>query len=347
MRLRDTKGPWTQAFVARRPDRRGGLRGGLDRIRMLWRWRRTPLVAAKHWLPAFAQLLQAAREQFRPDAALVEMAQMAQYLPFLSGLPTVLTDHEAGCPANTQTGLGSLGDARDRRLWQLHVRRHYPSASLLQAVTPEDAATLHERTGLPVVVRPPVCALPSQPVAPGAAPPRALFLGDYSHGPNPEAARRLARELLPRLRAAVPECELWFAGLHSDRIADLQRMPGVRIVGFVPEVHTVFAQVRLLLAPVWSGAGFRMKGLSALAHGLPVVTNPLGARGLAVPTSARQVCDDLDGLVAAAAAWLRDPVAAAAAGRAAWDFACQNVSPRGVAAWQLARVRELLAPTAS
>jgi glycosyltransferase involved in cell wall biosynthesis len=347
MRLPDTRGAWQQAFVARRPDRRSGWIGTLDRLSMLWRWRHQPLVAAKHWLPAFAERLAAARARFRPDAVLIEMAQMAQYLPFLADLPTILTDHEAGVPANTHTGLGRLGDARDRRMWRRYVHHFYPQASLLQAVTPEDAAELERLTGRQVHVRPPVCALPAKPVAPGEAPPRALFLGDFSHGPNPEAARRLVRDILPGLRAAVPECELWFAGLHSDRIADLRQVAGVRVLGFVPDVQVAFGQVRLLLAPVWSGTGFRMKGLSALAHGLPVVTNSLGARGLDVPASARRVADADATMVDTAVAWLRDPGAAAEAGRAAREFVQRHVSPRGVAALQVARVQSLLRPTAS
>ncbi len=332
-----------QGYFLRRPDRHAGWAGLLDRLRMLWRWRRQPLVAAKHWHPGMPALLARAIAEFRPDAVLVELAQMAQYLPFAGGVPTVLTDHEAGCPANTRTGLGRWGDRRDRRLWNAFVHTQYPRAALLQALTPEDANALATALGRPVEVRPPVFMVPAEPVTPGAAPPRALFLGDYSHAPNPEAATRLAREVLPALRAAAPDCELWLAGVHSERIADLRAHPGVRVVGFVPDLATLFGQVRLLLAPVWSGGGFRMKGLAALAHGLPVVTNALGARGIDVPAAARRVAETPAAMAQAALEWLQSPALAAKAGAAAFAFARQNVSPRGVAALQIARIQSLLA----
>lgn len=325
-------------FVARP----GGLARVPHTLAMLWRWRQLPLVAAKHHDAAVARALTAAVRDFRPDAVLVELAQMAQYLPVLRGVPTVLTDHEAGCPANTTTGLGAAGDRRDRALWRRFVQRFYPLADLVQAVTPEDAATLHTLLGRPVAVRPPVVAMPDAPTDPGAAPPRALFLGDYRHGPNVEAANRLAHEVWPHVRAAVPAAELWLAGPHGERLA-VAAAPGVRVLGFAPDLGGLFAQVRLLLAPVWSGGGFRMKGMTALAHGLPVVTNGLGARGCAAPAAARVVAEQPRDLAAAAVVWLRDAAAARDAGRAAFAWVHEHVAGAAVATAQLQRVRELLA----
>ncbi|MBM4061459.1 MAG: glycosyltransferase [Planctomycetes bacterium] len=311
------------------------------RLRMLWLWTRLPLVAAKHWEPAMVPLLARARAEFRPDAVLVELAQMAQYLPFLQGLPTVLTDHEAGCPANTSTGLGPLCDRRDARLWSRYVQRFYPRASLVQAVTAEDAATLAGQLGRLVAVREPTLAVPDEPVAPGLAPARALFLGDYRHGPNPEAAQMLVREVLPRLQARIPDAELWLAGPNQERIGFLAGTPGVRLLGFVPDLHGLFAQVRLLLAPLFSGGGFRVKALAALAHGLPVVTNRLGARGCSAGPPACTVAEGADALAAAALDLLRSPERAAQAGAGGFAWAGANLTGEAVAARQLSRIRAL------
>ena len=326
------------------PPRRRGIAGLRTSAQMFWRWRNAPLVAAKHFHVGMRANLRRALTEFRPDACFVEFAQMAQYLPDLAGTPVVLTDHEAGCPANTRTGLGALGDARDRRLWRRHVLQHYPLAAVVQAVTHEDAATLGRLLGRDVRVRHVAVAAAAAPLDVAAAPPRALFLGDYSHAPNPEAARRLVRDVLPRLRAAVPACELWLAGAHAERIADLAEAPGVRVLGFQPDLRALLAQVRLLLAPVWSGGGFRMKTLTALAHGLPVVSNELGARG--GPADSASGCvraEAADGLAAAAQHWLLDPAAAARAGRAAHAWVATHADPAAVARDQLAVAKRLVA----
>lgn len=328
-----------QASVPHRT-RGGGLPASLRR---LWQWRRRPLVAAKAWNPDFAAALQRAVREFRPDVAFVEMAQLAQYLPYLRPTPTILTDHESGCPANTRTGLGAFGDRRDRRLWDRYVRREFANADLLQALTPEDAAHLHTIVQREVLVRPPAVSLPPEPVAPATAPPRALFLGDYRHGPNPEAARRLVRDVLPLLQRANPGAELWLAGPNEAAIRDLAATRGVRVLGFVDELPRLFAQVRLLLAPLWSGSGFRVKAATALAHGLPVVTNELGSRGLGAPAPAIQRGETSTELAAMAATLLADGAAAAAAGTAAFQWARANLAAEAIADVQLARAAALLA----
>lgn len=334
---------WRWRTVVAPPRPRHGLARLPHQLRMLWHWRHLPLVAAKTWHTALAGAIARARAEWQPDAALVEMAQMAQYLPALRGVPSVLTDHENGCPANTRTGLGALGDRRDRALWRRYVQRFYPLADLLQALAPEDASDLEARLGRPVAVRPPVCAVPRTPAAPALAPPRALFLGDYRHAPNPEAARILVRDVLPRLRQAVPTAELWLAGPHGDGLRDLAGVPGVRIVGFAADLGALFREVRLVLAPVWSGGGVRMKNLAALAHGVPVVTNARGARGASAPTTVRAIAETPPELAAAAARWLRDADAAGQAGRAAHDWARRHLAADAVADQQLARVETLLA----
>lgn len=337
--------PWT--WIATAESRAGKGRSALERLRTLWLWRRLPLVAAKAWQPTLPRLLARAQAEFAPDVALVEMAQMAQYLPWLRGIPTILTDHEAGCAANTRTGLGKAGDRRDCRLWQQFVLSNFKQASALQAVTTEDANQLQQAVGRPVQVRPATVTLPGSPLDPAAAPPRALFLGDYRHGPNPEAAHRLVHELLPRLRAQEPAAELWLAGPNEAAIAHLAPHPGVRVLGFVPDLAALFSQVRLMLAPLWSGQGFRVKVMTALAHGLPVVTNPLGARGCSAPPQALTTCEDMDELANAALRLLQSPSTAKAAGLAAFGWASEHLRADAAATWQLDRIAALLAPAST
>ncbi|MBL8750468.1 MAG: glycosyltransferase [Planctomycetes bacterium] len=338
---------WSWQATALLPRRRRGSAGLPHRMRMLWRWRSLPLVAAKHWQPTMPTLLGRAIREFRPHVALVELAQMAQYLPYLDGIPTILTDHEGGCPANTTTGLGPWGDRRDAALWRRYVRHFYPLASAVQTVTFEDARELSELLGQPVHVRRPTFAVPMAPVEPGRAPRRALFLGDYSHRPNPEAAAMLVRDILPLLRADDPSTELWLAGPNQERVRQLGDAAGVKLLGFVPDLHRLFGEVRLVLAPLLSGSGFRMKALAALAHGLPVVTNALGARGCDAEPPARTIAEGPRELADAALRLLRSPDDAAAAGRAAFAWAKRNLTADAVAADQIEQVQRLLGiPTA-
>jgi hypothetical protein len=336
---------WQASWCApppQRPDDRGRL---LHLLRMGWRWgaQRQPLLVAKHHSPELRRQLATAVRTFQPTAVLVEMAAMAQYLPQLRAVPTIFTDHEAGAPPAASTGFGALADRRDAALWRRYVRATYPLADCLQAVTAEDAATLAQVLGRPVGVRRAALVVPARPVTLSGGAPRALFLGDYRHHPNPEAAARLVREVWPAVRAAIPAAELWFAGPNHEQVAARVQAPGVRWLGFAPDLPALFGQVRALLAPVYSGSGFRVKHLTALAHGVPVVTNRLGARGLDAPAPACTQAESSADLAAAAVRLLANADAAAAAGAAAHRWALANLSIEAVSRHQVSVAAEVAA----
>jgi hypothetical protein len=320
-----------------------GLPGGVShRLRMLWRWRNRPLLAAKYWQPELVERIDAARREFAPDVALVELSQMAQYLPALRGVPTVFTDHEAGHPANARTGLGAAADRRDARLWRRYIHDHYRQATAIQAVTQEDADALAQQIGREVSVRPPTLQIPDTACQPGAAPKTALFLGDYRHGPNPEAATRLATEVWPLIRKVHPDAELLLAGPHEAPIRSLDELPGVRVIGFVPDLAELLGRVRVVLAPLWSGGGFRVKNATALAHGIPVVTNEIGSRGCLADDPACIVAETANGLAKATMRHLASAEFANTAGIKARQWAQAQYAPTAIAQLQLERLEQLL-----
>lgn len=316
----------------------------VNQMRLLKRWtaQRLPLVPAKHYSQAMPRLLKRALDEFRPDAALVEFAPMAQYLSRLTSLPTVFTDHEAGHPVRAFRE-GSWADRRDQDLWKRYVRAHYPLADRIQTLTSEDAEVVRAYLGRPIGIRQPFVDLPAESVHPEATRPVALFLGDYRHHPNPEAARVVAFEVWPKVRAQIPEAELWLAGRGGTEIlAGLDQADGVRILGFVEDLTELLVQCRCMLTPVFSGGGSRIKVLTALAHGLPVVTNELGARGVSAKAPALARADDAAALVDPTLALLSDAGRAGEAGRAARAWAAEHLSPDGVARDQVEAIDALL-----
>lgn len=335
-----------RAIPYRQPFDLSGAALVAHKARMLFRWglASKPLLVAKHYEPRFARALREELARLRPHAVLVEFAVMAQYLPFLANQATVLTDHECGEPLPAEIGPWGLGKARDRRLWARYVRSSYPRASAIQALNAEDAARLGAILGRPVSVRPLAVPLPATPAAPAAAPPRALFLGDYTHHPNPEAAIRLAREVWPLVTRRVPEAQLWLAGPRADAtVRALDDRPNVRVVGYVENLTALMAEVRLMLAPLFSGGGSRIKVLTALAHGLPVVSNRLGLRGVDAPAETTRRGESAVELADAAVEFLRSAETAGHAGEAARRWAIEHLDPARVAQWQIERIEELTA----
>ena len=58
---------------------------------------------------------------------------------------------------------------------------------------------------------------------------------------------------------------------------------GIRPIGYVPDLSTIFEQVRLTVAPLAYGAGVKGKILDSMAAGIPCACTPIGAEGLDLP----------------------------------------------------------------
>lgn len=106
-----------------------------------------------------------------------------------------------------------------------------------------------------------------------------LFIGNLAHRPNSDGVLFFLREVYPLIKQALPGVELDIIG---DNPAEILAHAGeaVRVRGYVPDVEPFWQTRRVFVAPLRYGAGVKGKIGEALAHGLPVVTTPVGAEGM-------------------------------------------------------------------
>ncbi len=106
----------------------------------------------------------------------------------------------------------------------------------------------------------------------------ALFLGS-AYRPNVEAAEHI----IDRLAPAVPDVTFVIAGGVGVGLREEGPIPGnVRVTGQLSEddKYLYLQAVDLAVNPMFSGSGTNIKLLEFMAAGLPIVTTPVGARGL-------------------------------------------------------------------
>ena len=108
-----------------------------------------------------------------------------------------------------------------------------------------------------------------------------LFFGNFIHPPNRDAARLLADEIAPAVTRLRPECRFVIAGANPPaELVAREGRHGVHVPGYVPDLGSLTATATAFLAPIFEGAGMRVKLLEALAAGCPVVSTPLGFSGI-------------------------------------------------------------------
>ncbi len=141
-----------------------------------------------------------------------------------------------------------------------------------------------------------------------------LFFGFQEIFHNRDAARFLAREIFPIVRAAVPHAVLEIAGKSSDS-RGAARGEGIRNLGYLEDPREVFSRATVFAAPHRFAAGVQTKVLQALDHGLPVVTTPVVREGLEpIPDDLLRVGETADEIAKEIVALIRDPALASELG---------------------------------
>lgn len=114
-----------------------------------------------------------------------------------------------------------------------------------------------------------------------AAPPVCVFVGVLDYAPNIDGIAWFAREVWPLVRARRPDAVLEIVGRHPvPEVTALGTLPGVAVVGSVPDVRPHLWHARAAVVPLRIARGVQNKVLEALACGTPVVTSPLTLQGL-------------------------------------------------------------------
>lgn len=187
-----------------------------------------------------------------------------------------------------------------------------PDADVVFAASNESADGLAVRTGLePIGVVPNAIAIPRTRSAPPGED-RLLFVGNLTYPPNQEAARLVARELLPRVREQRPEASLELVGAHHGALDDLAGLAGVRLTGFVPDLAPHYDRADVVVVPLRHGSGTRIKVIEAFAHRRPVVATTVAVSGLDVDAGQDVVvADSLEELARGILDVLDDPARAA------------------------------------
>jgi glycosyltransferase involved in cell wall biosynthesis len=108
-----------------------------------------------------------------------------------------------------------------------------------------------------------------------------LFCGTLSYEPNADAIVWFVRQVLPHVQKIHADVRVAVIGHNPPpQVAALASDPSVEVHPNVPDVRPFYEQAAMVIVPIHSGGGTRIKILEAGACRRPVVSTTIGAEGL-------------------------------------------------------------------
>ena len=234
-------------------------------------------------VPAMRMALQQTLERTQADAALVQFPQMAQYVATCGGVPTLM-DVQDAYSVSAYRQYKAAGSSVKRLLgflnwlgWLRYESRWYAKFSAVAALTEQDRLGLEVFSpGLAAATSPAAVAIPEQAWAPVSTQ-KIAFIGSFTHQPNVAALFFFIEQVLPLVLQAYPDAVFEVAGKGVPPAALALGNRNIQFVGMVPDAYDFVRSAAVVVVPLLSGGGIKIKTLEAMACGCPMVTTSIGA----------------------------------------------------------------------
>ena len=112
--------------------------------------------------------------------------------------------------------------------------------------------------------------------------PSLFHLGSMDWMPNEEAIKWFLEKVWIDIHSAFPELKLYLAGRNMPEWLATLQLPNVIIKGEVENAHDFMRQKAIMVVPLLSGGGMRVKIIEGMALGKIIISTTIGAEGIEV-----------------------------------------------------------------
>lgn len=168
--------------------------------------------------------------------------------------------------------------ARRLRNYELHL---WEAFDAITTITTQDATVLqHLVPGARVFMAGTGFELPGGPATTATLPATLFHLGSMDWLPNIEGVDWFLQEVWPLLHEQFPRWQLHLAGKKMPDRFLVSRQEGINVAGEVADAQQFMADKQVMVVPLLSGSGIRIKMLEAMALGKVVISTGMGAQGI-------------------------------------------------------------------
>ena len=112
--------------------------------------------------------------------------------------------------------------------------------------------------------------------------PTLFHLGSMNWIPNQEGIRWFIKNVWPAVSARHPQLKFHLAGREMPGWLKETKIPGIVIDGEVPDAKEYMLSHTLMIVPLFSGSGIRIKIIEGMQACKAIITTAIGAEGIAV-----------------------------------------------------------------
>lgn len=106
-----------------------------------------------------------------------------------------------------------------------------------------------------------------------------VVVGNFEYAPNAASIKWIDEEIMPKL---PPNIVLYAIGKFPESLKAEINSSNICPLGYVDDIRMAVKSASVYLSPIVFGTGIKNKIVEAMAMGMPVVTNSIGAEGLDV-----------------------------------------------------------------
>ncbi len=270
-------------------------------------WKPIPYIAERFISEDFVKCLEKLLREERYDVVHFEGTYVAWYVDVVrkhTKAPVILRSHNI-----EHIIWRRLAEHEPNRIKKIYFRRmahelrlfertYYEKFDAIAAITPEDGVRIKELgVSVPCHFIPAGVDLDRFSIRSDIRPKRftCFILSALEWLPNQEALLWFLNQVWPGVSAAMPELELHVAGKGTpEHILNL-KMKNVFIHGYVDDASAFIQQYDLMLVPLLSGGGMRLKIIEGMALEKCIFASSIGAEGIDCTDGKNIViCDEAD-----------------------------------------------------
>jgi glycosyltransferase involved in cell wall biosynthesis len=264
-----------------------------------------PFIVSRFISSGFRKALIATLQRFQPDIVQIESPFL---IPYIDAIRTKSSARVAlrslnvefriweGLARNERNSLRRLAFRRVASSLRKYEVKHLNTPDALIPISQADADDFRDLGSTrPIHVVPCGVERNDRPlVAP--EPGSVGFIGSLDFRPNQEAVRWIIDELWPRVSEQAPRARLSIAGSGAPVwLTSIAGGQNIDFLGDVSDAQAFVERMSIMIAPLFSGGGMRIKVLEAMALAKPVVATTLGAGGIVVENGRDiLIADDAD-----------------------------------------------------